>query len=179
VAGATAFSVEVARLGTDELRDVEHAFADGPGDACRGSRTRLRTGRSVGTAWRNPQPLLPRSRLIGRSNIGTGRDSRQARIKVDLLPRINSARNNESLDATLMAPVRVDCPFQPSRPPRGIMGIALRNGQARRCGISLRSTASWPAGGCPQTPVPGWGGFVGQDPRRGIESVIGSRPPGR
>ena len=39
----------------------------------RGSKTRLRTGRSVGTAWRNPQPLLPRSRLIGRLNIGTGR----------------------------------------------------------------------------------------------------------
>jgi hypothetical protein len=36
--------------------------------------------------------------------------------------RFNSARNNESLEATLMAPVRVAFPFQPSQPPRRIMG---------------------------------------------------------
>jgi hypothetical protein len=30
----------------------------------------------------------------------------------------NSARNNQSFDATLMTPVRVDSPFQPSQPPR-------------------------------------------------------------
>ena len=39
-----------------------------------GSRTRVRAGRPTGATGRNPQPLLPRSRLIGRSNIGTGRD---------------------------------------------------------------------------------------------------------
>ena len=78
MSGATAFSVEVARFGTDELRDIEHAFADGPEDACRGSKTRLRTGRSVGTAWRNPQPLLPRSRLIGQLIFGTGRPRRSS-----------------------------------------------------------------------------------------------------
>ncbi len=64
----------MAHFGTDELRDIEHTFADVRGDARRGSRTRLRAGRSTGTAGRNPQPLLPKSRMIGGSNIGTGRD---------------------------------------------------------------------------------------------------------
>ena len=68
----------MAHFGTDELRDIEHAFADVPGDARRRCRTRFRAGRPTGTVGRNPQPSLPKSRLIGRSNIGTGRGRRGA-----------------------------------------------------------------------------------------------------
>ncbi len=39
-----------------------------------GYRTRPRVGCPTRTVGRHPQSLLPRSRLIGRSNIGTGRD---------------------------------------------------------------------------------------------------------
>jgi len=44
----------MARFGTDELRDIELAFADVRGDARRRPRPRLRSGRSAGTAGRNP-----------------------------------------------------------------------------------------------------------------------------
>ena len=43
--------------------------------------------------------------------------------------RLNSARNNESFDATLMAPVRVDGPVQPGQPLRGIMRCGLDGGK--------------------------------------------------
>ena len=45
-----------------------------------GPRTRLGARRADGTAGRDPKPLLPKSRMISRSNIGTGRDELRRKL---------------------------------------------------------------------------------------------------
>ena len=50
--------------------------------------------------------------------------------------RFNSAKNREILDATLMAPVRDDYPFQPKQTPVGIMMMRIRTEQARESGAA-------------------------------------------